>query len=399
MTFPKNFAWGATWSSVQAEGVSPYADWSAWERDGRAPKSNDGNGFAVDWRDDLALMAEIGLNAVRMTVEWARIEPTAGKVDTAALDLYADVMTHARDLGIAPWVTLHSTSLPGWFAEDERGFRDADARDYFWMRHVDRCAERFGSLAAGWTPIDDPVGWAIRGFHLANRPPGQSDPLALRDAVAGALEADHMAAQLLAAGGARTLAVRGVPTIFGIGPQAEKNVSWWASFLFDTWIDVLDSGELVVPDRSIAIRESWVDDFDHIGLSFDHPIGIDREGRMHPYPQAARTADSGFAPLPEELGVLVQRVAERLPNRSLVVAANGVATTDDDWREEVLRDTVVVLSQLVDDGLRLDGYFHDTAVDGYEWRAGFKTQRGLIDRDRNVKESGRFLQQAISSAR
>lgn len=380
---------------MQAEGVAPSADWSAWERDGSAPKSGEGSGFRFDFRDDLALLAELGTNAIRFTVEWARVEPTPGKVDNSVLDFYADVMGTARDLGIAPWVTLHSTSLPGWFNEDERGYRDANSREYFWIRHVDRCAERFGSLAAGWTPIDDPIGWALRGFHLANRPPGLNDPELLRDAVAGALEADHTAAQLLRAGGAKTMAVRGVPTIFGVGPQADQNVRWWASFLFDTWIDVLDSGELVVPDRAIAIRERWVDDFDYIGLTFDNPIGVDREGRMHSYPESARRADSGFAPLPEELGVLLHRIAERLPERQLVVAGNGVSTADDEWREEVLRETLGVVEQVVGDGINLAGYFHDTAIDGYEWRAGFQTRRGLIDRDRDIKESGRFFQDFI----
>lgn len=396
MAFPENFAWGATWSSVQAEGVAPTADWSAWERAAKAPKSGDGNGLTIDFRDDLTLLAELGLNAVRIGVEWARIEPVPGKVDTAVLDFYADMINHARDLGLAPWITLQATSLPGWFAEDEGGFSDDRAREYFWIRHVDRCAERFGEAAAGWVPIDDPIGWAIRGFHLANRPPGLSDPTLLRDAVEGVLEADHRAAQLLAAGGAKTMAVRGVPTIFEIGPDAEPNARWWASFMFDTWIDVLDSGELYVPDRSIRIRERWVDDFDYIGLSFDHPIGVDREGRLHPYPASGRRSDSGFVPLPEELGVVVHRIAERLPERELVIAGNGVATTDDDWREEVLRETVGVLGQLIDDGVSLLGYFHDTAIDGYEWRAGFETQRGLIDRDRNVKASGSYLERVIA---
>ena len=193
------------------------------------------------------------------------------------------------------------------------------------------------------------------------------------------------------------MAVRGVPTVFEHGPQAEATARFWAGLLFDTWIDVLDSGELHVPDRAIAVRESWVDDFDHIGLVFDNPIGVDREGRLHPYPETARTSDSGFAPLPEELGVLLHRVAERLPERSLVIAGNGVATQDDEWRESTLRETLDIVEQVVDDGIKLHGYFHDTAIDGYEWRAGFGTQRGLIDRDRSVKESGRFLQAYLAS--
>jgi len=96
-------------------------------------------------------------------------------------------------------------------------------------------------------------------------------------------------------------------------------------------------------------------------------------------------------PLPEELGVVLERVAERLPNRSLIVAGNGVATKDDDWRGELLRDTVDVLTDAHRGGIPVVGYFHDTGIDGYEWRAGFETQRGLIDRARTIKPSGEFF--------
>lgn len=389
------FAWGATWSSLQTEGVAPSADWSAWERSGKAPSSSDGSGFRTDWRDDLALMAELGLNAIRMTVEWARIEPTPGRVDSTQLDWYSDVIGHARSLGLAPWVTLHSGSLPGWFAEDERGFRDDRAREYYWVRHVDRCAARFGDDVSGWTPIEDPIGWALRGFHLASRPPGLSDQQLLRDAVTGALEADHRAAQLLASGGARTMAVRGVPTLFAADDDASPQVSWWAGFLFDSWIEVLGSGELKVPDLAVKIRERWVDDFDYVGLVFDHPVGVTGEGDLCPWPAGDRRADTGFVPVPDELRTLLERMADRV-DRPLVIAGNGVATTDDEWREELLRSTIDVVTGARADGINLVGYFHDTLIDGYEGRMGFNTNRGLIDRDRNVKESGRFLQAWIA---
>lgn len=385
------FRWGATWSSVQAEGVAPAADWSAWERDGRAPKSGDGNGFAVDFRDDLRLLAEMGFTDIRMTAEWARIEPVPGKTDHAAIDLYTDMLRHARDVGLRPWVTLHSTSLPGWFSEDERGFRDRSSLDYFWMRHVDRCAEAFGDIATGWVPIDDPVGWALRGYLLASRPPGISDGTFVREAIEGALEADHMAAQHLASGNLTTMCVRGVPTVFAAEDEAETQARWWAAMLFDSWIEALKSGRLQLPDRSAIMRPSWVDDFDYVGLTFDHPIGVKADGTLTPYPPGERASDSGFVPLSEELAVVLERVGERLPDRRLIIAGNGVATNDDEWREELISDAVEVLIEARRGGINVHGYFHDTAIDGYEWRSGFDTTRGLIARDRGVKSSGDLL--------
>lgn len=404
------FLWGVTSSSVQIEGVHPAADWSRWERDKRAPGSSDGNGFATNFHDDLALIAGLGVTDVRITLEWARIEPVEGKTDGEALDRYRDILAQARAVGLRPWATLVHTSLPGWFSEDTKGFADDRGREYHWMRQVDRCAEQFGDLVHGWTPIDDPIGWALRGYGLGSRPPGRrSDTdigkLGLSDAMDGALRADHLAARHLRAGGATTMAVRGTPTIFRVVDDersnleveaAQTHVRWWASVLFDSWINMIVNGELVLPDRRPDHDTEWVEDFSLVGLAFDHPIGLDHRGALRPYPPGSTTADTGFTPLPEELGVLLHRMAERI-DVPLVVAANGVSTTNDAWRTELLEETLRIVDDVRADGIDLVGYFHDTAIDGYEWRAGFGTHRGLIDRNRTVKDSGEFYREHLAA--
>ena len=154
-------------------------------------------------------------------------------------------------------------------------------------------------------------------------------------------------------------------------------------------------GELSLPDRAPQHDRQWVDDFDIVGLGFDHPISIDHTGSMRPYPANAARSDGGFAPLPEELGVLLQRMADRV-EPPLVIASNGLSTTNDGWRTEVLEATLDVVDGARSDGINLVGYFHDTAIDGYEWRAGFDTHRGLITRDRTIKDSGLLYRSHIT---
>jgi len=403
------FMWGTTCSSVQVEGVHPAADWSRWEQERLAPASRDGNGFATNFHDDLALLAGLGLTDVRLTIEWARIEPVEGKINTEALDRYRDIVEHAAAVGLRPWLTLHNTTLPGWFSEDTKGYLDERGREYHWLRQVDRCAERFSDVAAGWTPIEDPVGWAIRGYGLGSRPPGKRSSsdlglLALLEAIEGALLADHLAARHLRAGGATTMAVRGTPTIFAAvdderseleANAADRHVRWWAAALFDSWIQMAVHGELALPERRSQRDHAWVEDFDLIGLAFDHPIAVDHHGQLRPYPADAARSDAGFTPLPEELGVLLHRLAERI-DRPLVIASNGVSTTNDDWRTELLEETLQIVTGARSDGIDLRGYFHDTGVDGYEWRAGFETERGLVSRSRNPKASAELLREFIN---
>lgn len=407
------FCWGVTSSSVQTEGVHPSADWSRWERDKRVPESSDGNGFATNFHDDLALIASLGFSDVRLTLEWARIEPVAGKVDSQALDLYSDIVNHARSVGLAPWLTLVHTTLPGWFSDDSGSFIDQSSRELTWLRHVDRCAERFGDIAEGWVPIDDPIGWALRGYGLGSRPPGKRSETdvgkaLLSDSLEAALLADHLAARHLRRGGATTMAVRGTPTIFTVldDPQstleadaAATHVRWWAAVLFDSWINMVGNGELVLPNRRPLHDTQWVDDFDLVGLAFDHPIGLNHLGQLRPYPPSATTADSGFAPLPEELGVLLHRISDRLPTTDLIIAAHGVATDNDRWRHELLEEALEIVASAREDGLRLRGFFHDTAIDGYEWKAGFESERGLIGRDRRPRDSADLFTNAIGASR
>ena len=87
---------------------------------------------------------------------------------------------------------------------------------------------------------------------------------------------------------------------------------------------------------------------------------------------------------------------DAVPGRGVVVAAHGVATDDDDWRDTLLDASMAVVADAAAAGLR--GYFHDSAVDGYEWALGFGAPRGLIGRDRVVKPSAQRLADAISGA-
>ena len=123
MNWPDGFMWGTGASSTQCEGAAPASDWWDWERAGRAPLSGDGNGFATRYAEDFALLAGLGLTHHRLSIEWARIEPEPGEHDATAVAHYRDVLTAARDAGVAPWVSLHHFTLPRWFAADG-GFLD-----------------------------------------------------------------------------------------------------------------------------------------------------------------------------------------------------------------------------------------------------------------------------------
>src|SRR5262249_40543662 len=118
MRFPNGFLWGAATAAHQIEGNNTNSDWWQSEQTGLLPHKSEA---ACDswnrWADDVRLLTDIGLNAYRMSVEWARIEPEPGRFDQSALDNYRRQIEALKTAGIEPLVTLYHFTSPRWLAE------------------------------------------------------------------------------------------------------------------------------------------------------------------------------------------------------------------------------------------------------------------------------------------
>ena len=129
--------------------------------------------------------------------------------------------------------------------------------------------------------------------------------------------------------------------------------------------------------------------FDLVGFSYYSAYGIadDADNPFVPYPADARVGPLGYAPWSEGLGIVLRRLADELPGRPLLIAEHGVGTTDDEWREEVLRASLAEVASAAADGVDVRGFFHWTGIDNYEWLHGFDVPFGLFDRDRKPRDS------------
>ena len=111
-----------------------------------------GNGFHTNWRDDLAALSELGLTALRIPLDWARLQPKPGELDGNWAEWFDDVLTAVDAIGLRAWVTLHETAIPRWF-DNDGGMDDADTFTKWWPRWVERAADRFGDRVDGWIPF------------------------------------------------------------------------------------------------------------------------------------------------------------------------------------------------------------------------------------------------------
>jgi beta-glucosidase len=399
MGFPDDFWWGTAASSTQTEGAAPRSDWARWENLGRAPRSGDGNGFATRYTEDFGLWAEHGLTHHRLSIEWARLEPAPGQHDEEAVEHYTAMLEAGRDAGIDIWVCLHHFTLPGWFSDDLGGFLDDRARTYHWARHVDWMGETFGHLVTGWKPINEPVAFAGAGWLLGQHPPGRTDLEAFGRALAATHLANHEAWRLLRSGGKPVATIMNLsplfPAVRGRDP-AEREAADAMTQAFDdvywhSWIRALRDGVLATP--GVAERElpELAGAFDLIGFSYYSAQAVYADGTTGTYPVDAEPTAMDYAPWPEGLGLVLRRLADELPRRPLMVAECGLGTVDegidDQQRVRYLDECLRIVSDALDDGIDVRGFFHWTAVDNYEWLHGFDVKFGLFDRDRNAKAS------------
>jgi beta-glucosidase len=382
MGFPDGFWWGTAASSTQAEGAAPRSDWARWEREGRVPPSGDGNGFATRYAEDFALYAEHGLAHHRLSLEWARLEPEPGRHDPAEVERYRDVLRAARDAGVAIWVTLHHFTLPGWFADDQKGFLDEPAGLRTWLRHVDWVAETFGDLVHGWQPVNEPVVYAAGGFLAGELPPGRAD----LDDFATVLRSIHRAGSEAA----RLLRGEGHPvaTIQALSPHRPADDSPESAAMTRTVDDVV-WGSWADPDQ--------LQHYDLLGFSYYSARAVDAAGGFHPYPPDGTPGPLGYVPWIEGLAEVLHRLAEEHPSMPMLVAELGIGTDDEDARAQYVRDGIDVVTDALDDGIDVRGLFFWTGVDNYEWHHGFDVRFGLFDRDRNPRPAADVARSAATT--
>lgn len=410
MTFDQDFSWGAAIPATTAWGAAPASDLAAWS--GRLANpgagSHLGGGSGADSAEVFALLAGLGIRHLRLTLDWARIEPTNGRQDVEAVEGLRLELAAAHEAGMAVWGCLHDGPLPGWFAHDERGFGDARSRGYFWARHVEFVGEAFGDLVHGWVPVAEPARWAQRGWLTGERPPGRVDDA---EAFAAALEAVHLAsvdaALRLRGGGQPVASAEWLVPLFPARPgpdapptpDAEAMTSVADEALWGCWRRMIDEEALVVPGRPPVEVPGAREAFDLIGFTYRHSSAVRGDGALLPYPQALPRGPEGQVPWAEGLAIALHRVAEELPGRALLAGGVGIATADDEEQEHYLRDALAIAAGALDGGIDLRGLWWDSPVDPVVADGTNGAERGgLLEGAGTARPAARLLASVVAGA-
>ncbi len=437
LKFPENFIWGVATSAYQIEGAvkEDGRGTSIWDTFSHTPgkiRNNENGDVAADhyhrWKEDIALMSEMGLKAYRFSTAWPRIQPAGtGKVNKKGLDFYDRLVDELLRRKIEPYVCLFHWDMPQPL-QDKGGWPNRDTCAYF-AEYAGVVAECLGDRVKFWFTENEPWVLAFIGHFLGNHAPGKKD-------IGATLKSLH---HLLLAHGLATEAIRSAvkqPVKIGItlnlhpvysATDSEKDKA--AAERVDMFINriVLDpllKGTSPIQGSTVAkiltarvIQDGDLEkirQLDMLGVNYYtravmkhsnkvpvlnveqvQPVGNDYSGMWEIYP--------------EGMYQTLKKVWDYKPTCEIMVTENGIPVPDgldfdgrvrDERRIRYLQSHIAQVHRAIEDGIPVKGYFHWSLLDNFEWELGYGQRFGLVYVDfktqqRTVKDSGRWFAKVI----
>jgi beta-glucosidase len=446
ITFPDGFRWGAATASYQIEGAAKEGGrgrtvWDTFSHtEGKVAHGHTGDVACDHYHrvdDDVAMMADLGLQTYRFSIAWARVQPEGrGRVNGEGVAWYHRLIELLLERGIEPCPTLFHWDLPQGL-EDIGGFRNRDTVSWF-GDYAASMAKEFGDKVSMWSTFNEPWCYAYLGHAAGVHAPG------LTDAKAAVTVAHH---ELLAHGLALQ-AMRAERDELRLGivinpsnvrregdpPAPEDGMRridaihnrWW----FDPILtgrypdDILDDYGPLADAIQPGDVEHIAQPIDWIGINYYFDIlvrGIadgDATNRMRAYPTVTGVTESERRPVhtdmgwpitPEGFTELLVRLHNDYPNLPpLYITENGAAYDDpvvdgrcaDPRRIEYLDLHLRAVKDAIDEGVDVRGYYQWSLMDNFEWALGYDKRFGMVHVDfeslvRTPKDSALWYREVI----
>jgi beta-glucosidase len=424
--FPADFAWGVATAAYQIEGAASEGGRgpSIWDTFSHTPgrvHHGDTGDIACDhyhrWRDDLDLIAELGVRVYRLSVSWSRLQPSGeGELNPEAVAFYRELLAGMRDRGIRPFVTLYRWDLPQRL-QDAGGWPARATAERF-ADYARRTASALGDLADDWITLNEKWCSAFLGYGYGPHAPGHRD---LREAVAAA----H---HLNLAHGLAVRAIREVTPDARVGvtdivtevvPASDAVADLEAAdrldavsnrvFLDPVYLGAYGAGvhaqldpyglaELIRPGDLETIAQpvdfAGVNHYQRVIAravppSAAHPFAVEET------PADPATTSFGWSVIPDSLHAVLTRVARDYTRLPLYITESGASFddyvdpeggVDDVERIAYLAGYFDAAGRAIRDGVDLRGYFVWSLLDNFEWGEGYSKRFGLVYVDYRTQE-------------
>jgi beta-glucosidase len=401
-----NIKLGAASSATQIEGGSLSHTWSDWYekghiRDGASPaRAND---HYNRWKEDIDIMAELGIKVYRLGIEWARLEPERGKYNDEAKEEYRSLLAYMKSAGIEPLLTIHHFTNPLWF-ESIGGFtKPANIPVYLdFVEYIINC---FGDLVDEYVTINEPNVFAVMGYFEGIFPPGKRsmfDAFRVQSVMAAChIKAYKLIHKLRKEKGYTNTKVGFAHHARVFEPKSKNNLwhrictSLVERFFQGALVPACLLGRFSFPLKKYGrIKPGEYADF--LGLNYYARSSI--SGLGDGVRKGVHVNDLGWEIYPLGIAQCAQKLYDYLP-RPVYITENGTCDNLDTFRSRYIYEHLKVLSE---SNLPVERYYHWCFTDNFEWCEGESARFGLVHvnydtQKRTVKRSGRFYAAMIKN--
>jgi beta-glucosidase len=387
--FPKKFLWGTATAAHQVEGNNINCDYWPLEH---MPNGlfEEPSGDAIDhyhrYPDDIALLAELGFNAYRFSIEWGRIEPEDGFFSTAELDHYRRMLETCHQHGLTPIVTYHHFTTPRWVIM-QGGWTNLNTAKKF-ARYCAHTTRHFGDLIGVACTINE-INIPVMAARLFNRgqDENQGQNILTRSAALFRINPETFAPFFFAGSPKGTEVLLAAHKEGAEAIRAERNNLPIGVSIAMQDMQAVEGGKAVRDKFRHEIQDIWLeaarkDDF--VGVQ---TYSRDRFGPSGPVgpEEGIELTQMGYEFWPEALEATL-RYANKVAGVPMMVTENGISTEDDTRRVAYYQRALRGVANALNDGLDIRGYFAWSAFDNYEWMRGYDPKFGIIHVDRTTQK-------------
>jgi beta-glucosidase len=425
--FPAGFAWGAATAAYQIEGAADTDGKgpSIWDTFSHTPgkvRGGDSGDIACDsyhrYREDVALVAGLGLTSYRFSISWPRVQPGGrGPANQRGLDYYRALLDELAGHGIEATVTLYHWDLPQEL-QDEGGWAVRGTAERF-AEYSAIAAEALGDRVARWITINEPQVIVSNGHRYGSHAPGLRDPEAAAAATHHVLLAHGLATRVLRDLGAAQVGitldmhpVRVLPNALLDGLEQARLITdaaanglylepvLYGRYPADAPAQLLPPAGLIADGDMDTISQP----IDFLGVNYYSPVFLRAgdpadlrrneeparcavPGVVEYLPEQLERTSMGWLVDPDGLHQLLMDLSKQAPGLPLYVTENGRAAedyvnpqgaVDDLERVRYLHTHLEAAARAIRDGASLAGYFAWSLLDNFEWGWGYQKRFGIV---------------------
>ena len=397
---------GSATAATQIEGGDENNNWARFAaegkvKDGSTPVRADDH--YARFREDIDLMAEMGLQIYRFGIEWSRIEPKRGEYCEEALAHYREEIAYMISKGIRPLLTLHHFTNPLWF-EDMGAFEHKDSPEIF-LSLVKRSIESFGDLVSEYITINEPNVYATNSLLFGEWPPEKRSMTSVVRAFSN-MTAAHIKAYRYIHEKRKEMGFDDTKVSFAnhlriFAPENPQNPlhRFFANASAYLFQDAITTAMMTGKCRYPILRRQGVKKgkyYDFIGINYYSRSTV--RGFADGVKADCFKNDLGWEIYHEGLLDLSERLYEKY-HAPVFVTENGTCDNTDAFRPRFIYDQLKLISEKEN---HITRYYHWSFLDNFEWKEGESARFGIVHVDyetqgRTVKNSGKLYASIIQN--